>query len=164
MSRGSINKVILIGNLGADPEVRFTPGGAQVANFNMATSESWNDKSGERKERAEWHRIVLWRRLAEIAGQYLKKGSRVYIEGKLQTRTWEDQKGQKRYITEVVGNTLELLDSAGGPAELDMEYGREGRANGQDNRSAVPAGVGNGQDSRSAVPAGVGVGEDSLPF
>ena len=84
----SLNKVLLIGNLGSDPETRFTPSGAQVANFSLATSESWNDKDGQRQERTEWHRIVLWRRLAEIAGQYLKKGSKVYIEGKLQTRSW----------------------------------------------------------------------------
>ena len=109
MSRGSINKVILIGNLGADPEIRFTPSGAQVANFNIPTTESWNDKNGERQEKAEWHRIVLWRKLAEVAGQYLKKGSRVYIEGKLQTRTWEDQKVQRHYTTEIVGNNLEML-------------------------------------------------------
>jgi single-strand DNA-binding protein len=110
MSKGSVNKVILIGNLGSDPEVRFTPSGVQVANFSLATSESWTDKAGERQERAEWHRIVLWRRLAEVAGQYLKKGSKIYIEGKLQTRSWEDQNGQKRYTTEVVANSLEMLE------------------------------------------------------
>ena len=112
-SRG-VNKVILIGNLGADPEVRYTPDGAPVANFNLATSESWNDRtSGEKQERTEWHRLVVWRKLAEIAGQYLKKGSKIYIEGKLQTRSWEDQSGQKRYTTEVVVNELQMLDSRG---------------------------------------------------
>ena len=145
MSRGSINKVTLIGNLGSDPELRFTSGGTQVANFSLATSESWVDKSGERQERAEWHRIVMWRRLAEIAGQYLKKGSKIYVEGKLQTRNWEDQKGQRRYITEVVVNSMEMLDSAGGSAELDMDYGRE-------------------KEERAAVPAGVNEEEDGLPF
>ena len=113
MARG-VNKVILIGNLGADPEVRYTPDGAPVANFNLATSESWNDRtSGEKQERTEWHRLVVWRKLAEIAGQYLKKGSKIYIEGKLQTRSWEDQSGQKRYTTEVVVNELQMLDSRG---------------------------------------------------
>ena len=96
MSRG-VNKVILIGNLGSDPEVKFTPSGVPVTNFNLATSETWTDKSGERQERTEWHRLVLWRRLAEIAGQYLKKGGKIYVEGKLQTRSWDDQSGQKRY-------------------------------------------------------------------
>ena len=124
MSRGSINKVLLIGNLGDDPELRFTASGTQVANFSLATSETWQDKNGERQERTEWHRIVLWRRLAEIAGQYLKKGSKVYIEGKLQTRSWDDQKGQKHYSTEVVANSMELLDGSSGPADLDMNYGR----------------------------------------
>ena len=113
MARG-VNKVILIGNLGADPEVRYTPDGAPVANFNLATSESWNDRtSGEKQERTEWHRLVVWRKLAEIAGQYLKKGSKIYVEGKLQTRSWEDQSGQKRYTTEVVVNDMQMLDSRG---------------------------------------------------
>ena len=110
MAKGTVNKVILIGNLGSDPEVKTTPQGAQVANFSLATSESWTDKaSGEKKEKAEWHRLVLWRRLAEIAGQYLKKGAKIYIEGKLETRSWEDKEGQKRYTTEVVVDQLEML-------------------------------------------------------
>ena len=110
MAKGTINKVILIGNLGSDPEVKTTPQGAQVANFSLATSESWTDKaSGEKKEKAEWHRLVLWRRLAEIAGQYLKKGAKIYIEGKLETRSWEDKEGQKRYTTEVIVDKPEML-------------------------------------------------------
>jgi single-strand DNA-binding protein len=110
MAKGTVNKVILIGNLGSDPEVKTTPQGAQVANFSLATSESWTDKaSGEKKEKAEWHRLVLWRRLAEVAGQYLKKGAKIYIEGKLETRSWEDQSGQKRYTTEVIVDKLEML-------------------------------------------------------
>ena len=110
MAKGTVNKVILIGNLGSDPEVKTTPQGAQVANFSLATSESWTDKaSGEKKEKAEWHRLVLWRRLAEIAGQYLKKGAKIYIEGKLETRSWEDKEGQKRYTTEVIVDKLEML-------------------------------------------------------
>ena len=113
MARG-VNKVILIGNLGSDPEVRYTPSGVPVANFSLATSESWSDRtSGERQERTEWHRLVVWRKLAETAGQYLKKGSKIYVEGKLQTRSWDDQSGQKRYTTEVVVNEMEMLDSRG---------------------------------------------------
>jgi single-strand DNA-binding protein len=88
MAKGTVNKVILVGNLGDDPEVKTTPSGVQVANFSLATSESWTNKDGERQERAEWHRLVLWRKLAEIAGQYLNKGNKIYIEGKLQTRSW----------------------------------------------------------------------------
>ena len=140
MSKGSINKVMLIGNLGSDPELRFTPSGVQVANFSLATTESWTDKSGERQERAEWHRIVLWRRLAEVAGQYLKKGSKIYIEGKLQTRSWEDQNGQKRYTTEVVANSMEMLDGGqAAVAEVDMAYdAREGAAAGAPSDDGLP--------------------------
>ena len=140
MSTGSINKAMLIGNLGSDPELRFTPSGEQVANFSLATTESWTDKSGERQERAEWHRIVLWRRLAEVAGQYLKKGSKIYIEGKLQTRSWEDQNGQKRYTTEVVANSMEMLDGGqAAVAEVDMAYNaREGAAAGAPSDDGLP--------------------------
>ncbi len=110
MAKGTVNKVILVGNLGSDPEIKTTPQGAQVANFSLATSESWTDKNtGEKQEKAEWHRLVLWRRLAEIAGQYLKKGAKIYVEGKLETRSWEDKEGQRRYTTEVVVNQLEML-------------------------------------------------------
>ncbi|MEM9242849.1 MAG: single-stranded DNA-binding protein [Pseudomonadota bacterium] len=112
-SRG-INKVILIGNLGADPEVRYMPNGNAVANMRLATSESWKDKNtGETQERTEWHRITLYRRLGEIAGEYLKKGSKVYIEGRLQTRDWEDKDGNKRYTTEVIADNMQMLDSRG---------------------------------------------------
>ena len=114
MARG-VNKVILIGNLGADPEIRHTSSGISVANVNLATSESWTDKTtGDRQERTEWHRLTLWRQLAEIAGQYLKKGSKIYVEGKLQTRSWDDKDGQKRYSTEIVVDDLQMLDSRDG--------------------------------------------------
>ncbi|WP_280548425.1 single-stranded DNA-binding protein [Halomonas sp. 11-S5] len=114
MARG-INKVILIGNLGQDPEVRFTPSGTAVANLNLATTDTWMDKqSGQRQERTEWHRIVLFNKTAEIAQQYLKKGSKVYIEGRLQTRKWQDQNGQDKYSTEIVANDMQMLDSRGG--------------------------------------------------
>ena len=117
MARG-VNKVILIGNLGNDPEVRYLPDGAQVANMSIATSEKWTDKAtGELHEQTEWHRVVMFRRLAEIAGEYLGKGSKVYIEGKLQTRKWQDQAGQDRYTTEIVGRELEMLDSRNGNGE-----------------------------------------------
>jgi single-strand DNA-binding protein len=109
-----INKVILIGRLGRDPEIRYTPGGAAVANFTMATSEEWRDKeTGEKQERTEWHRIVAWRRLGEICGEYLKKGSQVYIEGRLQTRDWEDRDGNRRYTTEIIAQNMQMLDRVG---------------------------------------------------
>ena len=112
MARSGINKVILVGNLGQDPEVKYTAGGAAVTTLSLATSESWKDKdTGQDQEKTEWHRVVLWRRLAEIAGEYLKKGSKVYIEGQLQTRKWE-QDGQTRYTTEVVGICNSLIVEA----------------------------------------------------
>lgn len=116
MARG-VNKVIIIGNLGADPEMRYMPSGSAVANLRVATSESWKDKAtGENQEKTEWHRIVFFNRLAEIAGEYLKKGSKIYIEGSLRTNKWQDQSGNERYTTEIIGNTLQMLDSRGGSA------------------------------------------------
>lgn len=113
-SRG-INKVILVGNLGADPETRFMPSGGSVTNIRLATSESWKDKqTGQPQERTEWHRVVFFNRLAEIAGEYLRKGSKVYVEGSLRTRKWQDQSGQDRYTTEIVANDMQMLDSRGG--------------------------------------------------
>ncbi len=107
-----VNKIILVGRLGKDPEVRYTPSGAAVANFSIATSEEWKDKdSGEKQERTEWHRVVAWRRLGEICGEYLHKGSQVYIEGRLQTKSWEDREGNKRYTTEIVAQTMQMLGS-----------------------------------------------------
>jgi single-strand DNA-binding protein len=119
MARG-INKVILIGNLGADPEVRATPSGLSIANLRLATTDTWRDRqSGEQQERTEWHRVALFGRLAEIAQQYLHKGSKVYIEGRLQTRKWQGQDGAERYTTEIVANELRLLDSRGaGPGAV----------------------------------------------
>ena len=114
MARG-VNKVILVGNLGADPETRAMPSGMTVANLRIATSESWRDKqSGEQQERTEWHRVALFGRLAEIAGEYLKKGSQVYIEGSLRTRKWQDKQGNERYSTEIVGNEMQMLGGRGG--------------------------------------------------
>ena len=114
MARG-INKVILVGNLGRDPEVRYMPNGNAVANITLATTESWKDKqTGETQEKTEWHRVVLFRRLGEIAGEYLKKGSQVYIEGKLQTRKWQDNSGNDRFTTEIIANEMQMLGGRGG--------------------------------------------------
>jgi single-strand DNA-binding protein len=116
MARG-VNKVILIGNLGQDPEVRYMPSGGAVANVNIATTEVWNDRqSGQRQERTEWHKVVFFNKLAEVVQQYLKKGSKIYIEGKLQTRKWQDQNGVDRYTTEIVSNDMQMLDG-GGPQQ-----------------------------------------------
>jgi single-strand DNA-binding protein len=114
MSRG-INKVILIGNLGRDPEVRYTPNGMAVANITLATSETWKDKqTGENQERTEWHRVVMFNRLGEIAGEYLRKGAKIYIEGRLQTRKWQDKtSGQDRYTTEIIADSMQMLDGKG---------------------------------------------------
>lgn len=108
MARG-INKVILVGNLGQDPEVRYTPAGAAVTTISVATTEAWNDKDGNKQERTEWHRVVFFRRLAEIAGEYLKKGSQVYIEGQLRTNKWQDKSGNDRYTTEIIANEMQML-------------------------------------------------------
>ena len=129
MARG-VNKVIIVGNLGQDPEVKYMPSGQAVCNISVATTDSWNDKStGEKQERTEWHRVVFFRRLAEIVGEYLRKGSQVYIEGRLQTRKWQDQSGADRYTTEIVANEMQMLGGRGGsgggsfdapPAEQEM--------------------------------------------
>ena len=108
----SVNKVILVGNLGRDPEVRYTPQGSAVANFSMATTERWSDPSGEKKERTEWHKIVVWGKQAEIVGEYLRKGKQVYVEGSLQTREWTDKEGNKRYTTEVRAQRVQMLGRA----------------------------------------------------
>jgi len=142
MARG-INKVILVGNLGRDPEVRYSPNGAAIANLSVATSESWKDKNtGEQVEKTEWHRVVMFRRLAEIAGEYLKKGSKVYIEGKLQTRKWQGQDGQDRYTTEIVANEMQMLDSrGGGSASFDNNYdSSQGSSSGGGQPEPVPMG------------------------
>ena len=136
MASSGINKVILVGRLGKDPEVRYTPSGAAVANFSIATSESWKDKNtGEKVERTEWHRIIAWNKLGEICGQYLSKGRQVYIEGKMQTRSWDDKEGVTRYITEIVANDVQFLgDKNGGggggynppaPGDSDLPPGSE---------------------------------------
>ena len=118
----SVNKVILIGNLGRDPETRYTTGGDAVTNLNLATSEQWKDKNGEKQERTEWHRVVLFGRQAEIAGEYLKKGRSVYIEGRLQTRKYTDKDGVEKYSTEIVADRMQLLGSREGGGGGDVEF------------------------------------------
>lgn len=137
-----VNKVILVGNLGGDPTMRYTPNGTAVANFNIATSETFKNKNGERETRTEWHRVVAWSRLAEICNEYLKKGKQVYIEGRLQTRSWDDQNGNKRYTTEIVASNMVML-------------GRAGDAPGDVPPQDFPE-----EEQEAAAPAG----DDDLPF
>jgi single-strand DNA-binding protein len=126
---GSVNKVILVGNLGRDAELRYTPGGAAVATINMATTEVWNDKGGQRQEKTEWHRVVLWGKSAESLAEYLTKGKQIYVEGRLQTRQWDDKDGNKRYTTEIRGDKIVLLGGgargAGGAAAGTTSRGGE---------------------------------------
>ncbi len=137
MARG-INKVILIGNLGDDPETRYTPAGLAITNIRLATSDSWKDKqTGERQERTEWHRVAMFGRLAEIAAEYLRKGSQVYIEGRIQTRKWQDQSGQDRYSTEVVANDMQMLGGRQGAGAPAMSEGGQGRAPARTDEPAV---------------------------
>ncbi len=153
-SRG-VNKVILIGNLGQDPEIRYMPSGGAVANLTLATSESWRDKqTGEMKEKTEWHRVVIFGKLAEIAGEYLRKGSQVYIEGQLQTRKWQDQSGQDRYSTEVVvniGGTMQMLGGRGGQDNAPSQGGQGGW--GQPQQPQASQQFSGGAQSRPQQPA-----------
>lgn len=156
MARG-INKVILIGNLGQDPETRTTPGGTTVTNIRIATTESWTDRaSGEKKEQTEWHTVVMWNRLGEIAAEYLRKGSQVYIEGRLQTRKWQDKQGNDRYTTEVVASEMQMLGGRGGGG--GMQETRDTRDTGG-GRSA-PAAAGAGSDTGAGGPDF----DDDIPF
>src|SRR5215211_329489 len=123
---GSVNKVILVGNLGRDAELRYTPGGAAVATINMATTEVWNDKAGQKQEKTEWHRVVLWGKSAESLTEYLTKGKQIYVEGRLQTRQWDDKDGNKRYTTEIRGDRVVLLGTAGGGGGGGMGGGSRG--------------------------------------
>ena len=150
-----VNKVILIGNLGSDPTVRYTASGAAVANFNIATTERFNDRNGERQERTEWHRIVMFGRQAEIAQQYLKKGRQVYIEGRLQTRQWEDKEGQTKYTTEVVCNNMQMIGSRGGGESGDFPA-QDFPAEPQSQPQGGAAGGGGG--------GGAASNDDDLPF
>lgn len=155
MARG-INKVILIGNLGADPDTRFTPQGSAVTNLSVATDESYKDKqTGQMVPRTEWHRVVLFNRLAEIAKEYLRKGSKVYLEGRLQTRKWQDQSGQDRYTTEIVANEMQMLDARGGPGEQGGQgaYNQSSGPQGGYNQAPQQANYGGGAAQQSPAPA-----------
>lgn len=121
----SVNKVIVLGNLGKDPEMRYTPNSEAVCNFSIATTENWKDKDGVKKEKTEWHNIVMYRKLAEIAGEYLKKGSAVYLEGKLQTRKWQTKEGQDRYSTEIIADQMQMLGGKSAPSEVSAKPIRE---------------------------------------
>jgi single-strand DNA-binding protein len=123
---GSVNKVILVGNLGRDAELRYTPGGAAVATINMATTEVWNDKAGQRQEKTEWHRVVLWGKSAESLAEYLTKGKQIYVEGRLQTRQWDDKDGNKRYTTEIRGDRVVLLGGGGRGAPIERGMSEAG--------------------------------------
>ena len=145
MARG-VNKVILIGNLGKDPEVRYSPNGGAMANVTIATSESWKDKNtGEQVDKTEWHRVVFFRRLAEIVGEYLKKGSKIYIEGKLQTRKWQDKNGKDNWTTEIIANEMQMLDSRGGGSS-DFNQNQGGGQQQSEPPQAAPAPVNNDFD------------------
>lgn len=143
-----VNKVIIVGNLGKDPELRHTPQGNAVANFPIATSESWNDKDGSKQERTEWHRIVVWGKLAELCSKYLSKGRKAYVEGRLQTRAWDDKDGQKRYTTEIVATTVQFLDSANADRS-------------QQNESSASSG---GYDPFGPPPSFDGGNSNDIPF
>jgi single-strand DNA-binding protein len=146
----SVNKVILMGGLGKDPETRFMPNGDAVCNFSMATSENWKDKQGVKQEKTEWHNIVIYRKLAEIAGEYLKKGSQVYIEGKLQTRKWQTKEGQDRYTTEIIADSMQML-------------GSKTQNNNQGNTDYQPAENNAPQSDKTGVDAMLDM-EDNVPF
>jgi single-strand DNA-binding protein len=168
MAKG-INKVIIVGNLGKDPEVRYSANGAAIANLTIATSEQWTDKqSGQKQEKTEWHRVVMFNRLGEIAGEYLKKGSQVYIEGKLQTRKWQDQSGADRYTTEIVANEMQMLGGRGGGA-ADFNPGQGGGASsgGQQQPSAPSQNPAPQRNSGGGAPAGgsnFDDFDDDIPF
>jgi single-strand DNA-binding protein len=152
MARG-VNKVILVGNLGRDPEMKYTASGAAIANVTVATTDSWNDKqTGEKQEKTEWHRVVFFGRLAEIVGEYLHKGSQVYLEGRLQTRKWQDKSGQDRYTTEIVANDMQMLGGRGGEGGARPQQGGGFRSN-------APA-----QPAAQPPQSDTGFDDDDIPF
>jgi single-strand DNA-binding protein len=160
----SVNKVILIGNLGRDPETRYTTGGDAITNLNIATSEQWKDKNGEKQEKTEWHRVVLFGRQAEIAGEYLKKGRSVYIEGRLQTRKYTDKDGVEKYSTEIVGDRMQLLgsrDGGGGGGGGDVEFGGGGGGGGGSRSSGSGGGGKAGGAAKRSNPDDL---DDDIPF
>jgi single-strand DNA-binding protein len=158
----SVNKVILLGNLGRDPETRYTTGGDAVTNLRIATSEQWKDKSGEKQERTEWHSVVLFGRQAEVAGEYLKKGRSVYIEGRLQTRKYTDKEGVEKYSTEIVADRMQLLGGRG-EGGGDAEFGGSATSGGGGQRRDSSAGSGGGKPAGGAKK-GVDDFDDDIPF
>ena len=152
---GSVNKVILVGNLGRDAELRYTPGGAAVATLNMATTETWNDKGGQRQEKTEWHRVVFWGKVAESLTEYLTKGKQVYVEGRLETRQWNDKDGNKRYTTEIKGDKIVLLGGGGGGG---------GQRGGGMSRGGGEESMGGGQPSHGADIPDTPLTDDDIPF
>lgn len=163
MARG-VNKVILVGNCGQDPETRYTANGVAVTNVSVATSEVWKDKqSGQQQERTEWHRVVFFNRLAEIAGEYLRKGSKVYVEGSLRTRKWQDQQGQDRYSTEIVAGEMQMLDSRGGDAG-QANYGSNDSYSQPMNQGAPQQAQQNRQNPNPAPPPDMDSFDDDIPF
>lgn len=163
-----LNKVTLIGNLGADPEIRFMPSGGSVANISLATTRRWKDKqTGERREATEWHRVVFFNRLAEIAGEYLKKGSQIYVEGRLQTRKWQGQDGQDRYTTEILGEEMHMLGSrSGGTSQFNQDYNPATSSTGNppaQQYSAVPSSSHSGSQTAPPIPD-YNDFDDDIPF
>ena len=155
----SVNKVILMGNLGRDPEVRFMPNGDAVCNFSIATTDSWKDKAGEKQEKTEWHNIVMYRRLAEIAGEYLKKGRPVYLEGRLQTRKWQTKEGQDRYTTEVIADSMQMLGGRDGAPTQDSQPSSQPEA--KDEFDQTPS---RNNQSGSSNSSSFDEFEDDIPF
>ena len=155
----SVNKVILMGNLGRDPEVRFMPNGDAVCNFSIATTDSWKDKAGERQEKTEWHNIVMYRRLAEIAGEYLKKGRPVYLEGRLQTRKWQTKEGQDRYTTEVIADSMQMLGGRDGAPAQESQPSSQPEA--KDEFDQTPS---RNSQSESTSSSSFDEFEDDIPF
>ncbi len=165
----SVNKVILVGNLGRDPEVRYMPNGEAVCNFSIATTDTWKDKSGARQERTEWHNIVMYRKLAEIAGEYLKKGRPVYVEGRLQTRKWQTKEGQDRYTTEIIAEQMQMLGGRDGGSNASYDGGMD--QGGMDDYNQAPPAQSQARSApaqSSPKPAAAGSGfddfEDDIPF
>ena len=160
----SVNKAIILGNLGRDPEMRYTQSNTAVCNFTVATTDQWSDRNGEKQERTEWHRVVAWGRLGEICGQYLQKGKQVYIEGRIQTREWEDQNGQKKYTTEIVAQTMQMLgrpgDNQGGGG--NYQGGGDGYQGGGQRRQAQQSQGGQGDPFGGEPP--MPNDDDDLPF
>lgn len=165
----SVNKVILVGNLGRDPEVRYMPNGEAVCNFSIATTDNWKDKSGAKQERTEWHNIVMYRKLAEIAGEYLKKGRPVYVEGRLQTRKWQTKEGQDRYTTEIIADQMQMLGGRdGGGSNASYDGGGMDQSSGADDYNQAPSQSSPRQAPAAAKPASTSSGfddfEDDIPF